>query len=535
MVFEVIEKDLAGKIGELETRRGVIQTPALLPVVNPVKITIPPKEISEEYGFEALITNAYLIKKHFPVNVEVHHLLGFKGPIMTDSGAYQLLLYGDVEIAPEEVIWLQESMGSDIAVILDVPTGGEATRARAEETVRETLRRAEESLSLRSDPSILWVGPIQGGTYLDLLAYCARKIGSMDFHIHALGSPTQIMEQYDYPQLVDMIVTARLNLPLNRPLHLFGAGHPMILPLAVALGCDLFDSAAYAIFARDNRYMLPTRTVKIEHLHELPCSCPVCRKTTAEELKELPKEEREKLIARHNLYITAMEIRAIKQRIQEGTLWEYLEEKCRSHPLLYQAFKRLGKYTKYLEKFDPVTRGSPRGIFFFDETSLNRPEVERHLSRLEERYLPPPKEILLILPESPQKPLHQGPLYKAILASKLPKKLEKTLHVVFLSSAFGVIPEELDEVYPLSQHESCIEPTSKRSLQLMARGLLSIIKKHRYKATVLCSPRELLQLIEHSIPKPLLFIEWREAKSPNELAEEVVSALWSLVRQLEGQ
>ncbi|NIM45993.1 MAG: tRNA-guanine transglycosylase, partial [Nitrososphaeria archaeon] len=55
--------------------------------------------------------------------------------------------------------------------------------------------------------------------------------------------------------LVDMILTSKMNLPPNRPLHLFGAGHPLMFSLAVAMGCDLFDSAAYSIYAKENRYM----------------------------------------------------------------------------------------------------------------------------------------------------------------------------------------------------------------------------------------------------------------------------------------
>jgi len=75
------------------------------------------------------------------------------------------------------------------------------------------------------------------------------------------------MERYNYPVLIDMIATTKRNLPLDRPLHLFGAGHPMMFSLAVALGCDLFDSASYALYAKDDRYLTTSGTLHINNYH----------------------------------------------------------------------------------------------------------------------------------------------------------------------------------------------------------------------------------------------------------------------------
>jgi 7-cyano-7-deazaguanine tRNA-ribosyltransferase len=207
------------------------------------------------------------------------------------------------------------------------------------------------------------------------------------------------MEEYDYASLVDMIVTAKRRLPPERPLHLFGAGHPMMLSLAVALGCDLFDSAAYALFAKDGRYMTTAGTMRLNDLSELPCVCPVCSSRAIKDFRDLPKSECEDLLARHNLYVTLEEIRTIRQAMEEGSLWELLETRCRSHPKLYEGFRRLSLYSDYLEANDPILGKKLSGIFLYDEISRARPEVTRHRKRMLERYSRPvEKDVLALLP-----------------------------------------------------------------------------------------------------------------------------------------
>jgi len=250
MTFEIRERDMLARIGRLKTKSGEIETPLLFPVINPNVQPISPKRMREVFGCNALITNAYILKKRFgdkPIEKGVHNFLDFNGVVMTDSGAYQILVYGDIEATPKEIVEYQERIDADIATILDLPTGWKVSKKYAENTVRETLKRAKELFQTKTREDILWVGPIQGGRYLDLVAESAVKVGELPFQIHALGSPTEVMEHYRFDVLVDMIMTAKMNMPIERPLHLFGAGHPFMFALAVALGCNLFDSAAYAI------------------------------------------------------------------------------------------------------------------------------------------------------------------------------------------------------------------------------------------------------------------------------------------------
>jgi 7-cyano-7-deazaguanine tRNA-ribosyltransferase len=484
--FEVGDRDLAGRIGVLHTRRGDVETPYLMPVVNPVRNNIPPQELKEQFGFPMIITNSYLILKHFGrEKPDVHKLTGFDGIVMTDSGAYQLLIYGGVETNPKEIVQYQESIKSDLGVILDVPTGGYATREEAEATVEETIKRAKASVGWRRDDSMLWAGPVQGGRHLDLIRRSAKAMGRMDFDTHPLGSPVQVMEEYDYSPLVDMIVAAKQNLPPERPLHLFGAGHPAMLALAVALGCDLFDSAAYALFAKDDRYMTPVRTLRLDEMSELPCSCQVCSRMSLEELSQLPKKEREVALSRHNLYSTQQELKTIKQSLRDGTLWELLEVRSRSHPRLFEGFRRLRRYSKYLEGEDPVAGRRLRGLFFFDQASRHRPEVARYRSRLRERYAKPAiKDVLVLIPYTSEKPFNRSKEYREASSA-----LEgKGYHLCFYGRPFGVVPSELAQTYPLSQFESADDsPIGPGTIK-------DFIKGKGYRRVVIVSPGLRLRL-----------------------------------------
>ncbi|ABM80333.1 tRNA guanosine(15) transglycosylase TgtA [Hyperthermus butylicus] len=456
-VFEIREKDLAGRIARLYTPHGVLETPALLPVIDPVRQEVPLVEI-KRLGFNAVITNAYLLWKRLGEQAAekgVHGVLGFEGIVMTDSGAYQLLEYGHVEVEPREIVEYEKKIGSDIAVILDVPTGNTRDRKQAEESVRETLRRAEEAQSYIDPDKRIWTLPIQGGPFIDLVRESAEKARKLkDYKLYALGSPTVLLERYEYSTLLDMVFTARFSLPVTRPLHLFGAGHPMIIPFAVALGVDMFDSASYILYARDNRYMTLTKTYRLENLEYFPCSCPVCSRYTPQELREMPRDERVKLLALHNLYVLRQAINEVKTAIREGRLWELLEERSRAHPSLATAFAKFRQYIEKIEQLAPrVKTGFVRGLLLYGSESLYNPRVVAYRRSIRINYKPRIRGELKLIPVSPfEKPFTSSKLYRSI------KKGRRDIHVVGYMLYLGPIPEELAETYPGSQFEVNLTP-----------------------------------------------------------------------------
>ena len=131
------------------------------------------------------------------------------------------------------------------------------------------------------------------------------------------------MESYNFSILSQLIRTTKLVVP-NKPIHLFGAGHPLTIPLAVALGCDTFDSASYILYAKDNRYMYSHGTLRLEDISYFPCCCPVCSYYTVKELLNEDRETRITNLAKHNLFVLKQEVSSVKQSIYDGRLWEYM-------------------------------------------------------------------------------------------------------------------------------------------------------------------------------------------------------------------
>ena len=481
MTFELRDRDLLGRIGKLTVRGMALETPAFMPVVNPLIQTIAPRRLKDEFGCDILITNSYIIRNHFHdvPNLELHKLLDYDGIVMTDSGAYQILVYGGIEVTQPQIIDWQKKIGSDISVILDIPTGWDIPRETVEYSVDKTLQRAREALPLIEGSDNLWVGPIQGGKHLDLVEKSAKAVGKMPFDLHALGSPTEVMERYLYPVLVDMAMTAKIHAPIERPIHLFGAGHPNIFAMCVAMGYDLFDSAAYALFAKDERYLTVRGTLQFKDLKYLPCSCPICRNKSPEDLAILPKGDRTRLIAEHNMHVTMTEMETIKQAIVEGNLWDLVETRAKGHSQMTSALKRLSMYDKYLEEGSDGFKG--RGLFYYDYHSLHKPEVIRHQKQLLDSYRRPvDKSILVLMSEPKNRPFSGNQGFK-----KLKKRMnDERVHYCFVAAPYGIVPANLAETYPLSQFEIA-KPLDHETIQRTTEYARQYVEKYPHEHIVL--------------------------------------------------
>ena len=119
---------------------------------------------------------------------------------------------------------------------------------------------------------------------------------------------------------------------------MFGCGHPMLFPMSIALGADLFDSAAYALFARDGRILTPWGTEKLEELHEWPLMMPCISTVTPEEVKKLDKQAKMELLSKYNLEITLAELARCRQAVRDGNIWRLVEQRSHQHPALRDAY-----------------------------------------------------------------------------------------------------------------------------------------------------------------------------------------------------
>lgn len=386
LYFRVRKSDASARLSELRTKSGTLLLPEFFPVYNPNKPTVDAKEMAK-IGVRALITNSYIIYRDLKLREAaldkgVHSLLDFSGVIMTDSGAYQIYRYGDVEVTNREILEFQHTIGSDIGSILDVPMSSEISKEESEAGVKRTIKHAEEWASMRDGLSgTLWIGTPQGSVYRDLVAMCAERIRGFDFEYNGVGSIKIALEKYDFVTQVDHFMLIRSLLQAGKPFHFWGIGHPATFAFFAAMGADSFDSASYSLYAEQDRYMTPSGTLLLSEIEEFPCVCPICSSYTPEEVKELNKKERTRLIAKHNLYVCLTEIRKVREAIRGDWLWELVQERSRFHPNLYFALITLfKKYNKLLELREPLFKSS--GLQYLGPETFLRPEVVRVRERV---------------------------------------------------------------------------------------------------------------------------------------------------------
>jgi len=421
--FEIIDKDAMGRICKIYTPSGVIETPTIFPVINP-NIPLIDADEMKKFGAQAVITNSYIIYRTMreeALEKGVHKILGTDMPVMTDSGSYQLMIYGDVEITNREILSFQREIGSDIVVPLDIPTPPDAERRTAEEDLKITIEREREAVEFK-DSSLLAL-PIQGSTYSDLRRLSARKAKEIGGDIYPIGAIVPLMDMYRFKELAKIILEVK-SVIRTEPIHLFGCGHPMVFAMAVALGCDLFDSAAYALYAKDDRYLTVYGTKKLEEMNYFPCNCPVCTKYTPQELREMDKAEREVILAQHNLYVSFQEIKTIKQAIKENSLFELVEKRVRSHPYLLAGWRQIREYSSLIEESDPRIK---KRFLYCGVESIYRPAVMRHKESLKNIRIE--KEEIIVSSDY------------GILAD------------FYLKPVFGPVPAEMLEIYPAGHAE----------------------------------------------------------------------------------
>ena len=444
-MFEILRRDGMARLGKFTTTSGrTVETPTLLPVINPKIKTVTPRELYEEFGFGALITNSYIIKNNPDLNKEatekgLHEMLDFPGVIMTDSGTFQSHMYGEVEMTNKEIVEFQKAIGTDIGTVLDIFTEPFWTEQQTADSIVETLKRTEEAVSLKGEMMIN--GVVQGSIYPNLRKDCAEKMAHMDIDVHPIGGVVPLMEQYRYAELVDVIMSSKMGLNPNRPVHLFGAGHPMILAFATLMGCDLFDSASYAKFAKDDRMMFIDGSFRLAEMQSLDCDCPACRGITLEALRKTTKNERIKILARHNLYAIKNELALVKRYMREGRIWELAELRCRAHPAMLDGLRRLRDYQEFMEKFDPVSRDG--AVFYTGIETRGRPIFKRYADRIMERYVPPTKKAALFYGG-------QNKPYSRHFVEEF-ANARRQGYTPIVISPWGPVPAELDEMYPLAQ------------------------------------------------------------------------------------
>ena len=466
-IFEMASQDAAGRIGELTVPRSgtTVETPTVLPVVHPNRQTVDPARLGTDFGAEMVITNAYIIHgdeslRTAALDAGLHELLGFRGPIMTDSGSFQLAEYGSIDVDNETILRFQRAIGSDVGTPIDVPTPPDADREAAEADLRTTETRLEAAAAMDTG-DMLVSAPIQGSTHPALRTRAASFAAGLPLDVYPIGAVVPLLTDYRFAAVIDAVMAAKRGLGADAPVHLFGAGHPMMFALAVAAGCDLFDSAAYALYAREGRYLTVRGTKHLDDLTEFPCSCPICLEYTPEAVRESGQTER--LLSEHNLHVTFEEVRRVKGAIREGSLLELVDARARGHPALLDGYRALLDHRSILERTDPVRKGT---FFSVSAECARRPEVARHHDRL--GRLDVPDRVAIVGPSMDPSGWPSTSSVDAIWPTRPP---------------FGPVPPELAETYPVNA-ERPVDAGS-AAIRSAFEGIIALARGHPDSAVLI--------------------------------------------------
>ncbi|MGB9926805.1 MAG: DUF5591 domain-containing protein, partial [Methanosarcina sp.] len=227
---------------------------------------------------------------------------------------------------------------------------------------------------------------------------------------------------------------------------------PENIALLVYLGIDILDDTRSELAAYSDIYLTSSGSFYLDSLAEFPCRCRKCTSITPSELRKLPKLERAEFLTAHNKDSLEAELALVRERIRAGTLREYVEGQCRVRPWL-TALLRLGDFEySYLEERVPAFRQNQ--LIADTSEALSRIEVVRFAERIQERYIPPDLEILLLLPCSARKPYSTSQSHQKFILSL--GKHRRFVHELILTSPLGIVPRELELTYPAAHYDTAV-------------------------------------------------------------------------------
>lgn len=287
------------------TPHGSVELPAFMPVgtQGTVKGVLP--EQLRATGAEMILSNTYHLTLRPGEEIVrrlggLHRFMNWSGPILTDSGGFQLFSLAQMrrvteegawfrshidgsalELSPERAVSIQEALGSDVAMVLDDVVGLPCDRARIEEAVDRSIRWAQrcQRAHTRSDQAQFAI--VQGGLEPDLRERCAKQLAELDFPGYAVGGLSVGEKPAEMYRMLDVTVPA---MPADRPRYLMGVGRPEDLLEAIGRGIDLFDCVMPTRNGRNALAFTDEGSLRLRNkrfeLDERPleegCPCPAC-------------------------------------------------------------------------------------------------------------------------------------------------------------------------------------------------------------------------------------------------------------------
>ncbi len=345
-------EDCRARLGELSTPHGTVQTPIFMPVGTQAAIKAMTTDEVKELGGRMILANTYhlyLRPGHQLVQKAggLHKFMHWSGPILTDSGGFQVFSLGALRkiseegvqfsshidgsrhlLTPEKAVEIQEALGADVIMAFDECTPWPAEKKYVRDSLERTTRWAVRCQQAQKNPERQALfGIIQGGTYPDLRRQSAEALSELDFPGYAIGGlsvgePAELMyEMLDYT--VPLV-------PAGKPRYLMGVGSPDYLLEGIALGIDMFDCVLPTrlarhgvVFTQDGKLTIRNATYAEDFLPLEPgCSCYACQNYSRAYIRHLIKANEIlglRLTTMHNLHFILQLMAKARQTIANGS------------------------------------------------------------------------------------------------------------------------------------------------------------------------------------------------------------------------
>tara|TARA_B110000238_G_scaffold195168_1_gene234017 strand:+ start:187 stop:1329 length:1143 start_codon:yes stop_codon:yes gene_type:complete len=358
MKYELIHTDGKARRGRLTFDRGVVETPAFMPVGTYGTVKGMKTEEVDATGADIILGNTFhlmlrpgtdIIEQHGGL----HGFMNWQKPILTDSGGFQVFSLGKMRkiteegvrfsspvngekimLTPERSMEVQRSLGSDVVMIFDECTPYPAEHSVAKTSMELSLRWAQRSKDAHGDnPSALF-GIIQGGMHEDLREVSVNGLKAIEFDGYAIGGLSVGEPKEDMIRILDH--TAPL-IPENKPRYLMGVGKPEDLVEGVRRGIDMFDCVMPTRNARNGHLFVNNGVIKIRNAaHKTDtgsldptCDCYTCKNYSRAYLHHLDKCKEilgSQLNTLHNLHFYQKVMQGLRHAIEQGKLDAFVEE-----------------------------------------------------------------------------------------------------------------------------------------------------------------------------------------------------------------
>ena len=343
------------RLGEITYNGKTYETPMFMPVgTNATVKTLSPEEL-KSIGSGIILANTYHLWLRPGEDIvekagKLHKFMNYDGPILTDSGGYQVFslakpkditeegvkfknhLNGDnLFLTPEKSIEIQTKLGSDIMMSFDECVKWPSTHEYMEKSVERTLRWAKRGKSVKLDNDQLLFGIVQGGEYPDLRKHCAEELVKMDFDGYSVGG-TSVGE--DKPTMYKMVEYSTPYLPDNKLRYLMGVGDPIDLIENSMRGIDIFDCVSPTRLARHGHAYTKHGKINIKNSKykedftpiDIECDCEACRHYTKAYIRHLIIADETfgaRLLSIHHLRFLIKIMENIRLHIKDDTFLEY--------------------------------------------------------------------------------------------------------------------------------------------------------------------------------------------------------------------